>query len=346
MKVKDLFNKELRELESSDLETYLQDPLEESDVIEYKSFAGEEGVKERERKILKTICSFLNSSGGILIWGAPEEIKEGKDNVLQKELSPIDHVIKKDHFIAKVLNRIIPSPSGIRCEAILVGEDKCVLVFEVEESKNRPHQFENIYYMRADGQTIAAPHHYVEALFKQVRYPILEGSLEFRKSSARYYSKHHVKSLPDNQKSDSRNSTNASISQGYIEVEVNVFVRNKSIFINEVNLAVSIVVENIYQGEKREIIFPTTHYGKTEILIPKIKLPISYESSTHKTEISLLFAGQMSPLKCSRYLVEYGLNQKYENPNSERLILKPWLNIISRDENKFYFEVENEPIID
>ena len=33
--------------------------------------------------------------------------------------------------------------------------------------------------MRMDGQSRPAPHHYVEALFKQIKYPNLEGYIKF-----------------------------------------------------------------------------------------------------------------------------------------------------------------------
>jgi hypothetical protein len=317
MKIKDLFSKELRELESSDLETYFQDPLEESDIIEYKSFEGEEGVKEREKKILRTICSFLNSSGGILIWGAPGE----KGNVLQKELSPIDHVIKKDHFIAKVLNRIIPSPSGVRCEVILVGEDKCVLVFEVEESKNRPHQFENIYYMRADGQTIKAPHHYVEALFKQVRYPILNGYLFFQYEGFKLFQNEE--------------------GMWFIDAAVRVEIYNETPFINERNLCVTILIgHTVHEMENRVI--PVLHHGGPISIPTTLRLPIWM---SRKMQITLLFGGELSPLCSSRYLIECGVANTYEGGLNGKVVeRRPWAKEIKSELNKFYFETEEGPL--
>jgi len=57
-------------------EYFLNTPLQESNTIEYKSYnpAGEFNSKLNGLKI--AICSFLNSDGGILIWGSPRGKKD------------------------------------------------------------------------------------------------------------------------------------------------------------------------------------------------------------------------------------------------------------------------------
>lgn len=83
---------------------------------------------------------------------------------------------------AKCSDSITPLPNGIRVRIIEDDQGGCVCVFEVDESNYSPHQFENIYYMRIDGQSKPAPHHYIEALFKKIRYPHLEGYLKFNRA--------------------------------------------------------------------------------------------------------------------------------------------------------------------
>ena len=58
------FSKPLTDLTYSDLVTHFNEPQEESDRIEYKSFRKEGDFKKKEAAILKTICAFLNSGGG------------------------------------------------------------------------------------------------------------------------------------------------------------------------------------------------------------------------------------------------------------------------------------------
>ena len=111
MTVYNLFNIDIHELKASDIEQYFKStPLEESDSLEYKSYADDKqkgNYKGKEEAILKTICGFLNSEGGVIIWGAPESKKSNSEQKLEKELSPVRGMVNKDSFIAKILNRIM-----------------------------------------------------------------------------------------------------------------------------------------------------------------------------------------------------------------------------------------------
>lgn len=179
---------EIGEISLEILQSFFQEEREESDVLEFKSFHTEKNnqndFRHKEDAVLRTICAFLNSNGGLLVWGAPAEKKgsdgDGKKKITGK-LSPVEKDIEKDSFISKLANRIIPSPSGIKFGKIKVEDNKFVYVIEVEQSPTKPHQVNNIYYMRLDGQTVTAPHHYIEALFKQIKYPDLRGYIKFEK---------------------------------------------------------------------------------------------------------------------------------------------------------------------
>lgn len=322
MNVRKLFRKELEEVSYEDLIEYFKDPIEESDTIEYKSFAsyqGQNDFKYKERKILKTICSFLNSSGGVIIWGAPMS-KKDKDNkhILEKELSPINKIINKDSFISKILNKIVPTPLDIKCRVIEVSENRCIIILEITQSKNKPHQFESIYYMRADGQTIIAPHHYIEALFKQIKYPELSAHVEMRYFESKI------------------------IDNNFLECKINLFIENKSKFINETNLLVSLVIDNTYQEFKDES-FPICHYGKEIVIIPEIRLPIKSIGKYCTAILQVLFGGEKSPLRCSRFLLQYHVSPVYDNSMSRIIELQPGnVEIIKREEDKFIFELDDE----
>src|SRR3954466_7102658 len=120
----------------------------------------------------------LNSEGGLIIWGAPRGIPVSgkKEKIYKGELSPLDALIEKDAFVSKVTNLITPSAKGIIFQRLEKG-DKYVYLIEVQQSQYSPHQYHNTYYMRIDGQTRPAPHHYIEALFQKISYPNLEGKL-------------------------------------------------------------------------------------------------------------------------------------------------------------------------
>lgn len=176
------FGKELAALTFEDIEKYFDVEREESDKIEFKSYHNhnpeEKSHAEKEKGVLKTICGLLNSEGGLIIWGAPIGQKNNgkQEKVFQGNLSPCDNAIGKDSFINKVADSITPTPNGVKFQP-LEKEGKYIYIIEVERSFYSPHQFKNIYYMRMDGQTKIAPHHYIEALFRKVTFPRLDGKM-------------------------------------------------------------------------------------------------------------------------------------------------------------------------
>jgi len=91
-------------------------------------------------------------------------------------LMPVTQRWEKDAFIAKIANKITPSPKNVLFHRIEIA-DLFIYLFDIGQSDHAPHQFENVYYMRMDGQTVPAPHHYIEALFKKIRYPEIEAQL-------------------------------------------------------------------------------------------------------------------------------------------------------------------------
>jgi len=64
---KSIFNKEIYDLEIDDLKAFFSTEQEETSLIEFKSGAVEVDT------IYKEVAAFLNTEGGILVIGAPEE---------------------------------------------------------------------------------------------------------------------------------------------------------------------------------------------------------------------------------------------------------------------------------
>jgi hypothetical protein len=179
------FGKELTELTYDDIEKFFIEEKEESNKIEFKSYHNpdEKNHTEKENAVIKTICGLLNSEGGIVIWGAPvgQSVEGKKEKIFKGELSPSDKLIEKDTFISRVTDTITPSPNGISFQS-LEKSGKYIYVIEAKQSFYSPHQFRNIYHMRIDGQTKPAPHHYIEALFRKVTFPKLEGYIKIEDS--------------------------------------------------------------------------------------------------------------------------------------------------------------------
>jgi hypothetical protein len=171
------FGKSLNELTKEDIQNYFNIERTETDQIEFKSFSGQINIDKIEH-INTAICALLNSNGGVLIWGAPEgkKVEGKKEKVFKGELTFSSTSIEKDTLISKISDKIIPLPNNIRVKELA---DNKLFVFEIDQSEYAPHQTGNIYYMRIDGQSRPAPHHYVDALFKKVKYPNIECYAKF-----------------------------------------------------------------------------------------------------------------------------------------------------------------------
>lgn len=129
---------------------------------------------KRNWTVIKTICAFLNSDGGLLIWSAPKEVEIEGIKYAQEAQTPVTYEVEKDAIISRTADELSPTPLRIKFHAIELAPGEFCYLFEVVKSDFAPHQFKGTYYMRMDGSTRTAPHHYVEALIKKVSYPKLE----------------------------------------------------------------------------------------------------------------------------------------------------------------------------
>jgi predicted HTH transcriptional regulator len=154
------FGKSPADLSYQDVVDFFATPQEESDKIEFKSYhsPGNENDKEKENGVIRSACGFLNSSGGLVIWGAPvgQSVAGRTEKVFTGALSPVTKLIEKDAFINRITDSIAPAPSGVNFYTLL-DNGNYVYIVEVPQSEYSPHQFKNIYYMRIDVKQ--GPHH-------------------------------------------------------------------------------------------------------------------------------------------------------------------------------------------
>jgi hypothetical protein len=184
-----LFNKSIHQLELNDIISFFKNAKTETDKLEFKSYLDFENSnstksnrdKDKLNDIFKSICAFLNSDGGILIWGAPEgkNVEGLKEKVFSGDLTPVKYKIEKDQFINRLVNEISPTPHRVLFHSITMNQETFCYIFEITKSEFAPHQNKGTYFMRLDGSTRAAPHHYVEALIKKISFPKLEAYLSF-----------------------------------------------------------------------------------------------------------------------------------------------------------------------
>jgi len=293
---KQYFGKELNELTYQDIEKFFVDEKDESDKIEFKSYHNpdEKNHTEKENGVIRAICGLLNSEGGLVIWGAPigQTIVGKKEKIFKGTLSPADKLVEKDSFISRVTDLITPSPKGIKFQP-LEKAGQYIYIIEVEQSFYSPHQFRNVYYMRIDGQTKPAPHHFIEALFRKVTFPKLEGYI-----------------IIDSIKTDG---------QRYI-MQISNMIFNKSKLQNEDDIYYRVIVtdgkfaqygvytgtDKIYTLEGHELrnynAKATLYYDEPLTNSEYVFInPFDLTKNNNECEIFFYFGGKKSPLMISQY---------------------------------------------
>lgn len=329
------FGKGINELNIQDIEQFFQEEKEESDKIEFKSYTDEYGnVKEKEFGILKTICSFLNSEGGLLIWGAPAGTPHKEDikrKIFTGLLTSFITYYEKDKFINKITDSITPVANAIQFQRI-ESAGKYVYVFEVAKSPYSPHQFQNIYYMRLDGQTVKAPHHYIEALFKKISYPRLGGYM-------------HIQGLE-------KHSISGDFDKTRIRLHLGFYVFNFSKLQNEFNVSYRILTDSgefphshdwhIPTGSKH---YPTSselilgnvkkvlYYGEPALETDTIDVVVNASDSNPIVGVYFFFGGKFSPLMLSSYKIS--LSNVTPSTNYNHMLS-------TVQENKYVHEIDTE----
>jgi hypothetical protein len=182
--VQSFFGKSIRQLTKHDLINFFSTERQETNNIEFKAYVDEQvpGTTKESRdfkklnEIITTISAFLNSDGGVLIWGAPKGIKPAgrKERTYQGELKTVDLLLEQERFINMIASSISPMPLRVNFQPVDMDGGKYCYVVEVARSEFGPHQHKGTYYMRMDGSTRTAPHHFVEALMKKITFPRIE----------------------------------------------------------------------------------------------------------------------------------------------------------------------------
>jgi len=304
------FGKDLDELTYADISDYFITEQEESDKIEFKAYHAQYGnFNKNFEGVTKGICAFLNSNGGILIWGAPLAKKQNDRIVFQGELSLVMELIEKDSLISKISDSITPLPVNVNVKTI-EHNNLYLYIFEIQQSNYSPHQFKNTYWARLDGQTKPAPHYLVEALFRKISFPQIEGYIAFDKFG---------------------NYDNTRV-----YLDITVYILNFSELQNEYDVEFTLICnEAIFEGSFTDTnswkyyslgghkfesgnYIKTLHFGKPESITEKIVFNLDElkEKNNGNIHISLIFGGKNSPLKSSEYKLNFNTNKiSQKNPD-------------------------------
>ena len=322
-----LFGKKLYELQFRDIEEFFKVERAETDQMEFKSYAG--SLDKNVQGLTKSVCGFLNSKGGLIILGAPlgSTVAGKTEKIFVGALTIIKEEVAKDRLISKISDKIISLPHGVRLQVVEGKTGEFVCVFEIDESDYSPHQTDGTYYMRMDGQTRPAPHHYVEAQFRKIRYPNLEAYLVVTKSTIE------------------RTGTTS----GFYNLSFDIQFHNWSPLQNVEELTYNVIVHpgKFIQTDKPEYYAPNggvyerrssekvIHYGWAVLTSYEIK--ISSEAAqkvNHKAKILVFFGGKNCPSKSSEYEIDLTKSTAGINVDSQM--------VIRRKENRLFKDIQDE----
>ena len=294
------FGKSLADLTYQDISDYFIDEHGENNNIEFKAFSKVNGRFERDIKgVIRAICGLLNSDGGVVIWGAPMGIEDPitHEKRFVGALSPTPEYKEKDWVINKVSDNITPLPTGIKVVVLQKATSENLYIFEVQPSPYKPHQFENTYLVRLDGQTKPAPHYFIQALFRQITYPNIEGYLKFNKAG-----------IIQNQSIYYVSITIFLFNFSQLQNEENVIYR-LMVFPGVIQSQMSVSDPFSYSNSESLLHFGSPMTNNQTILLK----PDELSRNNFQVQMVLSVAGKKSPVKVS----EYTLNLKNVNLDRE-----------------------------
>lgn len=310
------FGKNLDDLVYQDIVEFFSESQTESNSIEFKSYSTDKSFDEQLGKIYRGICSMLNSDGGILIWGSPQKSTSTEQNEeqFQGELFPIKEMVEHDRLINKVTDNISSAPNSIKLKILNENTD-FLCVFEVNQSEYKPHQFNNVYYIRLDGQSRPAPHYLIEALFKQIKFPNIEGYLK-------------IKHFHQNAR------------QNVYILNIEFWIWNFSELENEYDLNLrAIITKGQFRNRSSsaELRLPNIqnilYFGEPFKLVETIRIQaIEFDNDNFDLDLIMFIGGRKSPMKISKYKLR--LNDTSATDFNEL--------IIEKEENKTFVEMQNQ----
>lgn len=312
-----IFNKELYDLQFSDLEQFFETNKEENLNLEFKSFVAKGEYSKKEDAVKKAVCGLLNSEGGIIIWGAPTEAKDEQGNTTAiGALTPFQSQLDKDRLINIFSSVITPMPIGIRVQVLKNEINESVFIIEVEKSIERPHQYDNRYHIRLDGQTRIAPHYLISALMKSVDFPVLRGHIRMKKieNDGNVFLIHFKKLL----------------------FNTSVYNNEKNINMRLIAMPGGIIVNDENQGASYSQTYPILSNGAP--LLSNFILKVPANLIQNDIEIIFQFGGEKSPSKMSNYKYNISRNLIGGNIQNEEIYL------IEKTENTMPSEVSDNSI--
>lgn len=156
------FGKAIHRVRLGDIESLIQNKIAESHNLEYKSPSS--NVDDDCNYLARTISGFLNTDGGILVYGVSEK-KEGKH--------PYPDAIKwcdtpKERLEDLLKSRVQPWKETVKIRRIESegNAEEGIFIVEIPKSDNPPHMHNYSYFQRLNFKTEPMSHQNIHRAFQ------------------------------------------------------------------------------------------------------------------------------------------------------------------------------------
>ncbi|RZM21887.1 MAG: ATP-binding protein [Pedobacter sp.] len=309
-----ILGKGLQELQYQDVADFFLQEQGESNTVEFKAFSAAHGnFKENIKGVIRAVCGMLNSDGGLIIWGAPLGVADPqtREKKFVGALAPVPEYKEKDWMINKISDSTSPLPTGIRLAVLQQGQNENLYVIEVEPSPYKPHQADNTYFVRLDGQTKPAPHYFIEALFRRISYPNIEGYVKVDRAGI-------------------------VSGQSLYYLNITCFMFNFTQMQNEEDITVRLLVDpgffeeqNQYTSSSKVYELSKLHFGLVNTHRAQILLdPYKLDAKGKKVKLIMSYAGKHSPAKSSVYTIDFGKVDLNNPANTNQMLAEMEENVL------------------
>tara|TARA_R100001369_G_scaffold82274_1_gene113854 strand:- start:1092 stop:1976 length:885 start_codon:yes stop_codon:yes gene_type:complete len=157
------------------LNSLIENKVEESLNLEYKSSGALGKQNNKTTEISKDVSSLANSDGGVIIYG----IAEDENNHLPKEIDPIDLKQFSNEWLEQIIeSKIRPRLADFKIYPINIDSNKVVYVVEVKKSNTAHQADDKRYYKRFNFQSTAMYDYEVRDIMNRSKNPVI--SLDFK----------------------------------------------------------------------------------------------------------------------------------------------------------------------
>ncbi|MCR4681088.1 MAG: ATP-binding protein [Bacteroidales bacterium] len=165
-----------------DLQSLIDNEIEESTELEYKSSFATENQKWKN-ELAKDVSAMANANGGTIVYGIRE--KEGNNgHAIPNELLPIQYdIMSKDRLSLLLSSSIQPKIENIKINTISFDDRSGFFVIEIPQSDTaHQNKLTHLYYKRSNATVLEMEDYEIRDVMNRTKHPIVELEFELHKT--------------------------------------------------------------------------------------------------------------------------------------------------------------------